>query len=257
MNQSDRSAPRRESGRETRSDTLLRWAPVVVGGALVAYGLTRRSKGGLMMAAAGGALAYQTYPSSRQVGADFARSTLLVNATPDQVFAFWRNFENLPRFMHHLKSVKDLGGNRSQWIAYGPAGATVEWTADIVAETPGKLIAWRSAEGSDVQMDGSIEFRKAPAGRGTFVDATVQYRPPAGALGTRVAKLFGKDPSFLIEQDLRRFKALIETGEIPTVEGQSHGPRSAVAAAARALDPDMPMRKQMEKEPTPAGRRVS
>ena len=254
MNRTDRSSPRRES----TADTVLRWTPLVVGGALVAYGLSRRSKGGLMMAAAGSALAYQTYPStSEQANRDFARSTLLVNATPEQVFAFWRNFENLPRFMHHLKSVKDMGGNRSQWTAYGPAGATVEWTAQIVAETPGQLIAWRSLEGSVVQVDGSIEFRKAPAGRGTFVDATIQYRPPAGALGTTVAKLFAKDPSFLMEQDMRRFKALIETGEIPTVEGQPHGPRSAVAAAARVLDPDMPMRKQKEKEAATAERRVS
>jgi uncharacterized membrane protein len=159
--------------------------------------------------------------------------------------------------MHHLKSVKNMGGNRSQWTAYGPAGATLEWTAEIVAETPGQLIAWRSVEGSVVQVDGSIEFRKAPAGRGTFVDATIQYRPPAGALGTTVAKLFGKDPSFLMEQELRRFKALMETGEIPTVEGQTHGPRSATAAVARALDPDMPMGKQMEKETTTGERRVS
>jgi uncharacterized membrane protein len=210
------------------------------------------------MAAAGGALAYQTYPStSAQTGRDFARSTLLVNATPEQVFSFWRNFENLPRFMRHLKSVTDLGGNRSQWTAYGPAGSTVEWTAEIVAETPGQLIAWRSLEGSVIQLDGSIEFRRAPAGRGTFIDATIQYRSPAGALGTTVTKLFGKDPGFLMEQDLRRFKALIETGEIPTVDGQPHGPRSTTAAVARALDPDMPMRKQMETETTTAGRRVS
>jgi uncharacterized membrane protein len=210
------------------------------------------------MAAAGGALAYQTYPStSEQAGCEFARSTLLVNATPDQVFSFWRNLENLPRFMRHLKSVKDLGNGRSQWTAYGPAGAIVEWTAEIVAETPGQLIAWRSLEDSAVQVDGSIEFRKAPAKRGTYVDATVQYRPPAGAVGSTVAKLFGKDPSFLMEQDLRRFKALIETGEIPTTEGQSHGPRTILAKVAGALNPDMPLQKEMDRETASAERRVS
>jgi uncharacterized membrane protein len=134
-----------------------------------------------------------------------------------------------------------LDNRRSRWTAYGPANSLVEWTAEIVAERDNEIIAWRSIEGSEVKVDGSVEFRTAAGNRGTIVDATIQYRPPAGVLGSKVAKSFGKDPGFLMEQDLRRFKALIEAGEIPTVEGQSHGPRSAAVGIARVMDVDRPL----------------
>lgn len=229
--------PARAGGRSDL-DSLLRWAPLIVGGAIVAYGLSRRSKTGVAVAAAGGAMAYAGFDRDQSPTRDFARSSVLINKTADELFAFWRNFENLPRFMHHLQSVKDLDGNRSQWTAVGPLNTPLTWTAEIVSETPGKLIAWRSIEGSPVMVDGSIEFREAESGRGTVVDAVVQYRSPAGSFGNKAAKLLGKDPGFLMEQDLRRFKALMEAGEIPTTEGQSHGPRSAVAKAAYHADPD-------------------
>ena len=241
----------------------MKWAPLVVGGALVAYGLSRKSKGGMLMAAAGGAVAYTGYNQQGKLfsngSRDFARSTLIINASASEVFSFWRKFENLPRFMHHLESVTETSPSRSHWVALGPGNSRVEWTAEIVEETPNKLIAWRSVEGSDIQVDGSVEFREAPAGRGTFVDATIQYRPPAGKAGSVVAKLFGKDPSFLMEQDMRRFKALIEAGEIPTTEGQTNGPRSFVAPLARAMDPDrVPPKTSPQGQPIGrGGRRVS
>lgn len=234
---------RHAQDRRSDLDSLLRWAPLLVGGAIVAYGISRRSKGGLAVAAAGGALAYQGNRLASADAAyeqDFARATVLVNAPAAEVYSFWRDFENFPRFMHHLQSVKRLDDRRSQWTALGPANSPVEWTAEIVAERDNEIIAWRSLEGSQIQVDGSVEFRAATGGRGTIVDATILYRPPAGALGSAFAKLFGKDPTFLIEQDLRRFKALLETGEIPTTAGQSNGPRSAVAGIAAAIDPDHP-----------------
>lgn len=247
------------SGDRSDFNPVARWAPLVVGGALVAYGLSRRSKTGLAMAAAGGAVAYKSFTTDGAAIRDFARGTVLINKSPNELFNFWRNFENLPRFMHHLESVKNLDGKRSQWIAIGPANSRVEWTAEILSETPGKLIAWRSTEGSPVKVDGSIEFREDPSGRGTIVDAVIQYRSPAGNLGKAVAKFVGKDPAFLMEQDLRRFKALMEAGEIPTTKGQPHGPRSVIAKAATYADPD---RGAGEKETTArgavgAGRRVS
>jgi uncharacterized membrane protein len=230
----NRSAPPDENA----FDSFLRWAPLLAGGALAAYGLSRRSKGGVMLAAAGGAIAYggtRLGPGKQQ---DFARTSLLINASPEEVFNYWRKLENLPRFMHHIESVTELDGRRSKWIAFGPANSRVEWTAEIVTETPGRLLAWRSEDGSPVQVDGSVEFRPAPADRGTYLDAIIQYRPPAGKFGSTVAKLLGKNPGFLMEQDMRRFKALMETGEVPTVEGQSHGPRSMVGEVAMKLDPD-------------------
>jgi len=240
-------------------DSLMRWGPYLVGGALVAFGLSRRSLGGTLVAAAGGAFALQGTRVNATAGTQqAARAAVIVNAPAAQVYSFWREFENLPRFMHHLHSVTQLDRQRSKWIAYGPASTHVEWTAEIVAERENEIIAWRSLEDSQVQVDGSVEFRPATGNRGTLIDATILYRPPAGRAGDIVAKLLGKDPSFLIEQDLRRFKALIETGEIPTTVGQSHGRRSAVAGISRILDPDNPVRGEGKiTEIAEAKRRVS
>jgi uncharacterized membrane protein len=216
------------------------WAPMLIGGALVAYGLSRRSVGGALVAGAGAAFALQATQARDGAQRQFARASVLLNCEPSRAYQFWRRLENLPQFMHHLHSVNVLDNRRSRWTAYGPANSLIEWTAEIVAERDNEIIAWRSIEGSEVQVDGSVEFRTA-GNRGTIVDATIQYRPLAGVLGSRVARSFGKDPAFLMEQDLRRFKALIEAGEIPTVEGQSHGPRSAAVGIARVLDVDRPL----------------
>lgn len=219
------------------------WAPMLIGGALVAYGLSRRSVGGALVAGAGAAFAIQGTQLRDGAGAQrqFARANILVNCEPSRAYQFWRRFENLPEFMQHLNSVSVIDNRRSRWSAYGPGNTLVEWIAEIVAERDNEIIAWRSVEDSEVQVDGSVEFRTAPGNRGTFVDATIQYRPPAGAFGSKLARIFGKDPAFLMEQDLRRFKALIETGEIPTIEGQTHGPRSALVGAARVMDVDRPL----------------
>jgi uncharacterized membrane protein len=135
----------------------------------------------------------------------------------------------------------------------------VTWDAEVVAERENELISWRSLAGSEIDVDGFVEFTRATGDRGTLVNVTIIYSPPAGRIGHAVAKMFGKDPNFLMRQDLRRFKALIETGEIPTTEGQSHGPRSATAAAARLVNPDMPVRGQGTKitEVLEARRRAS
>lgn len=170
-----------------------------------------------------------------------ARSTMQLNCSVEEAYRFWRDFENLPRFMNHLDSVIVTNNRRSTWTAIGPMNTKIKWEAEIVAERPNALISWRSVQGSDMDVDGVVEFRTAPANRGTIISATIIYQPPAASAGRIIAKLFGKDPNFLMRQDLRRFKALIETGEIPTIEGQSHGPRSGVAAVARLLDPDNPL----------------
>jgi uncharacterized membrane protein len=165
-----------------------------------------------------------------------------VNCSPQQAYEFWSNLENLPLFMRHLDSVSILENGRSRWVAAGPLGSHIHWDSEIVADRKGELISWRSLPGSDMEVDGYVEFRRAPGDRGTFISANIIYSPPGGKAGSALAKLLGKDPNFLMRQDLRRFKALIEAGEVPTVEGQPHGPRSKLVGAARLLNPDQPIR---------------
>jgi uncharacterized membrane protein len=142
-----------------------------------------------------------------------------INRPIEQVYAFWRDFANLPRFMRHLESVEVIGDRRSRWRAKAPAGLTVEWEAELLEDRENELIRWQSVEGSTVQNSGSVHFQRAPGARGTEVRVQLQYRPPAGALGRAVARLFGEEPEQQIGEDLRRFKQLMETGEIPISEG--------------------------------------
>ena len=196
---------------------------VIGAAALIGYGLTRRSKVGTALAAAGGLLAYkacQVSPSESETHAVF-----LVNASPAQSYELWRNFSGLPRFMVHLKSVRDLGGSRSEWIALGPGQREIRWNAEITEDTANERIAWRSLPNSDVLTSGSVEFRPDPQNRGTFVSVNVQYGLPGGLLTSGLAALFGKNPEFVVREDVRRFKQLLETGEVPTTLGQTHGPR--------------------------------
>jgi len=142
-----------------------------------------------------------------------------INRPIDEVFAFWKNFENFPRFMRHLESVEQLSGPLSRWRAKGPAGMTVEWEAEMLEAREHEWIAWRSLEGADVQNSGSVRFQRAPGARGTEVRVQLQYSPPAGALGKSIAWLFGEEPSQQIHEDLHRMKGLLETGEVPLSEG--------------------------------------
>jgi uncharacterized membrane protein len=220
----------------------LRWGALMSGGALAILGLSRRSRAGLVTAAAGGVLAYAGARANAQPREIIARSSILVNCSPDQAYQFWRNFENLPQFMRHLESVSIMDGNRSKWTAIGPLGTHISWYAEITTDRSNEVIAWRSLPDSDIAVDGIVKFSPAPANRGTIISPIIVYTPPAGKVGHTLARLLGKDPGFLMRQDLRRLKALIEAGEIPTTDGQSHGPRSAVAAVARLVNPDEPVR---------------
>ena len=148
--------------------------------------------------------------------------TIAVNRSPEECYRLWRDFENLPRFMKHVGSVQVSGEGRSHWVAKGPAGVTVEWDAELMEDSPNR-IAWRSLPGGDVENSGLVEFQPATQGHGTIVKATVRYAPPAGAAGAAIAKLFGEEPSIQAKTELRRFKAVLETGEVPTIDGQSSG----------------------------------
>jgi uncharacterized membrane protein len=140
--------------------------------------------------------------------------SITVNRPPADVYAFWREFENLPRFMRHLESVENLGDGRSRWRAKAPAGATVEWEAVITDDRPSELIAWRSVEGSDVWNTGAVRFRPAPGGRGTEVHVNIRYDPPGGVVTSALARLFREEPGQQVRDDLRTFKQVMETGEI-------------------------------------------
>jgi uncharacterized membrane protein len=144
-----------------------------------------------------------------------------INRPIEEVFQFWRRFENFPRFMRHLESVVELGGRRSRWTATGPAGTRVTWEAEMTEEREPELIAWRSVEGSAVEHSGSVRFDRAPGARGTEVRVRLDYRPPAGSVGRGIAWLFGEEPEQQIHEDLHRFKQLMETGEIPLSDGPS------------------------------------
>jgi uncharacterized membrane protein len=134
---------------------------------------------------------------------------ILVNLPAAQCYGFWRDLENLPRFMSHLESVKQNDG-RSHWVAKGPAGTTVEWDAEIINDEPEHLIAWRSLDGADVDSTGSVHFEPTPGGRGTIVRVKMNYRPPAGIVGATMAELLGENPEREVSEDMRRFKRLVE-----------------------------------------------
>lgn len=162
-------------------------------------------------------------------GAIRVTQAIAINRTPEELYKFWRDFQNLPRFMQHLEAVQTIGDSRSHWVAKAPAGTTVEWEAEITQDQPNDLIAWRSLEGADVDNAGSVQFTRQPDGRGTIVKVEMIYSPPAGVIGASIAKLFGEDPEWQVKDDLRRFKQVIETGEIITTEGQSAGRSSGTS----------------------------
>jgi uncharacterized membrane protein len=146
---------------------------------------------------------------------------ITVNRAPEEVYRFWHDFPNLPRFMAHLESVEVVDG-RSHWRAKGPAGTMIEWDADITVDRPGEIIAWHSRDGADVPNSGSVIFLPAPGGRGTEVRVELRYRPPAGSVGAAIAKLFGEEPGQQIQGDLRRLKQVLETGEVVHSDASVH-----------------------------------
>lgn len=227
-----------------------RLVSVAAGVILGIAGLSRRSLPGLLVAGIGGGLLNRGMtghcPAYAQLGVDTAEpdwsdtgraeretahhgihveQSFLINRPPQDLYTFWRNFENLPGIMTHLKSVRTDENGRSHWIADAPgiAGGQVEWDAEVTSDEPDRAIAWRSLPGSEIDCTGSIRFTPAMGDRGTEVHVLMEYVPPGGRVGHWVATLFGKAPRRQMRDDLRRFKQLMETGEIPTIEGQPRG----------------------------------
>lgn len=165
-----------------------------------------------------------------------ASGTCIVNREPDEVYNYWRDFQNLPRFMKHLESVEEYADGYSHWVAKGPAGMNVEWDATIVADDPGRVITWRSLENADVDNAGAVRFEAAPGGRGTIVKVNIQYNPPGGVLGKTVARLFGEEPEQQLDDDLRRFKQMLEVGEVVVSDATLFGTGYMAQRPARPAD---------------------
>jgi uncharacterized membrane protein len=222
---------------KTRISDMDRWASLVGGSALVAYGLTCRSRTGKALAVVGSNFLYRgvtgeghLYQALQNRGKSLpygqgikVRHSVTVNKSPEELYSFWRGLENLPRFMNHLESVEWLDNNRTHWKVKAPAGMTVQWDAEIISDTPGEMIGWRSLPGAQVDNAGSVRFERAPGGRGTIVRVQLQYNPPGGKAGSLIARLFGEEPEQQLREDLRRFKQIIEAGELPTTNGQPSG----------------------------------
>jgi uncharacterized membrane protein len=222
--------------------TLERLGSVATGSVLIAYALRRRAPAGLGAAAAGGLLLYRgstgRCPVYSGLGVSTASGNTRVALAGDrgfhvleairlerplpEIYRFWRNFENLPRFMTHLETVQDLGNGRSRWVAKGPVGVRVEWDAEIINEVENKVIGWRSLPSSELVTAGSVNFDSVRGGRSTQVTVHLQYAPPGGRLGKMIAEIFGDEPSQAIREDLRRFKWLLEAGEIPRATAAQH-----------------------------------
>lgn len=152
----------------------------------------------------------------------YVTKSVTINRPRQDVYAFWRNLERLPEFMIHLESVTALTNGRSHWVAKAPRG-TVEWDAEIIEDRPGEVLAWQSLEGSDVPNGGTVRFADAPGDRGTEVHVRLQYDPPGGSAGATVARLFGEEPQQQLVDDLRRFKQVMETGEVVRSDGSPAG----------------------------------
>lgn len=156
-------------------------------------------------------------------------TTLIVNQTPQACYDFWRKLENLPTFMRHLESVRVTGDRSSHWVSKAPLGTRVEWDAEITEDRPGALLSWKSLPGSQILNTGTVRFEEYVGGRGTLVIVNLVYDAPGGPMGAALARMLGEEPKVQIREDLRRFKQLIETGEVPTTRGQSAGRRSRLA----------------------------
>jgi uncharacterized membrane protein len=227
----------------------------ISGSALTIYGLTQRSPRGLMLTALGAGMLHRGLTGHCEIyhslGIDRAKGhqhervardihvekAVNIDRSPEELYRFWRDFQNLPRFMKNVEAVIPIDEKRSHWRVKGPAGVPLEWDAEIYNEKENELISWRALQGADIVNAGTVRFERAPQGRGAYVKVTMNYNAPGGRLSALIAKLSGNDPSRMVEEDLRRFKQVIEAGEIATTEGQPSG-RSPEAAPLKESKAD-------------------
>jgi uncharacterized membrane protein len=213
-----------------------RMLSVFAGGVLTSWALRRGDWNAAALAAPAGLLLWRGFsgqcPAYRALRMNTAveqhkgqhtRRVITINKSPEEVYSFWRNFENLIGVMQNLESVRVMENGRSVWRARGPAGKVIEWEAEITKDVPNERIEWRSLPGASVPNAGFVAFQPTPGSGATVVEVVVDYEPPAGTLGVSIAKLMGSTPGQEIDEDLRRLKQRLETGEVPTTKGQPSG----------------------------------
>ncbi|HEY8600586.1 MAG TPA: SRPBCC family protein [Thermomicrobiales bacterium] len=212
----------------TQANTRAGVALALAGGAIgiAAYGVYRRTQG---------LQGHNDDASVKHGEGQKSVNVVTINKPADELYRFWHNFANLPQFMHHLEAVNELGGGRSHWQAKAPLGQSVAWDAQIINDVENELIAWQSIEGAQIGNAGSVRFTPAPFGRGTEVRVTLSYAPPAGKAGVAIAKLLGEEPGRQVADDLRRFKQLMEAGELPTNDRQPTGPGGGLPTLTGAI----------------------
>jgi uncharacterized membrane protein len=173
----------------------------------------------------------------RRGGPTELTATTTVRKPGSEVYAFWRDLENLPTFMAHLKKVRATGDRTSHWVASAPFGKDVEWDAEIIDEVPGEKIAWRSTGNADVPNAGTVRFVPAPDGVSTQLQVVLVYDIPGGAVGKAVAKYFGEEPHQQLDDDLRRLKQVLETGEVVRSDGAPRGKQARKEFPQRPAQP--------------------
>lgn len=215
-------------------------AMIVSGAALVALAARERSWRTLGIAAVGAPLIYRgamgRWPvpeavserASDAVAQVPIEAAVTIGRPAGELYSFWRQLENLPRFMKNIDSVTQIDERRSHWVGKSPLGLKLEWDAEILDEREGTLLSWCSLPGSDVQNAGTVFFDPSTGGRGTVVRVSLDYQVPGHLLGQAVGKMLRGTTQQQVREDLKRFKELMETGEVATTNGQSHGTRSLI-----------------------------
>lgn len=225
------------AGRATRPQNVgqLERLGSMVGGSMLLLGALKRGNGSLLSALLGGSLLYRGLtghchgyellgintaehpPATAVPGQEGVKieKTITIQRSPEQLYAYWRKLENLPRVMRHLESVEVLDNRRSRWVASGPAGLSVAWQAEVINERQNEMIAWRSLPGGDIDTAGSVRFKSLGAAGGTEVTVSLKYNPPAGKAGHWLATLLGQGLEQELDEDMGRLKSVMES-RVPT-----------------------------------------
>ncbi len=232
-----------------------KWASILGGGTLATLGARKGGVFGLMVALTGGALLARGVsgrcpakralmpdrPAEHEVArakgwnsAALVQKSVSILKPREELYRYWRDFSNLATFMENIDRIDVKDDKHSHWVVKAPAGRTVEWDAVVVEDEPGRRIGWASAEGASVKNAGVVEFKDATQGRGTEVHAHIIYEPPGGDLGRVLATLLQKEPGQQAHRDLRRFKMLMETGEVATTQAPDAAPRFKKGGFAQA-----------------------
>ena len=236
----DLNRTHKDSERSMNVSQPERWVSIIGGSALTAFAVSRRSWPAAILTLIGGALLFRgatghcpiyeaVGANTRNIGrrkvntdrATKVEKSIMINRSPEELYRFWRDLANLPRFMKHVESIQVKDNRHSHWVVKAPLGMTVEWDAEIINEIPNELIGWRSVGSGDVDHAGSVRFEPAANGHGTNVRVMLQYDPPAGPVGVAFANILGEDPGHQIEEDLNRLQAVMETEKSPAAASPS------------------------------------